>query len=64
MLLIWTWCHEFANRKHLKGPRIVSPINARIGPVRNHVALWVTAMAVPVFAFARFAEYIVYPPLT
>ncbi|MEO1534264.1 MAG: hypothetical protein AAFS11_01705 [Planctomycetota bacterium] len=64
MLLIWTWCHEFANRKHLKGPRIVSHINARVGPVRNHAALWVTAMAVPVFAFARFAEYIVYPPLT
>ena len=64
MLLIWTWAHEFANRKHLKGPRIVSHINARVGPLRNHAALWVTAMAVPVFAFARLAEYIVYPPLT
>ncbi|MEM8757186.1 MAG: hypothetical protein AAGF47_05315 [Planctomycetota bacterium] len=64
MLLIWTPLHEFANREHIKGPRIVSHINARVGPTRNHAALWVTAMAVPLFALVRIAEYIVYPPLT
>jgi hypothetical protein len=64
MLLIWTPLHELANREHVRGPRIVSHINARVGPVRNHAAVWITALAVPVFALVRFAEYVVYPPLT
>jgi hypothetical protein len=64
MVMAWTVLHEMANRKHLKGPRIVSNINARVGRVRNHAAVWATAMAVPVFAIVRLSEYIVYPPLT
>lgn len=64
MLLIWTPLHELANRAYVRGPRIVSHINARVGPVRNHAAVWTTALAVPVFALVRFAEYVVYPPLT
>ncbi len=63
-LLIWTVLHELFNRKHIKGPRIVSHINARVGSVRNHSAVWITALAVPVFWLLRVAEYVVYPPLT
>ena len=64
MVMVWTVLHEMANRKHLKGPRIVSNINRRVGRVRNHAAVWTTALAVPLFALVRMAEYIVYPPLT
>lgn len=64
MVMVWTVLHELANRKHLKGPRIVSNINRRVGRVRNHAAVWTTALAVPLFALVRLAEYIVYPPLT
>ncbi|MGP1272233.1 MAG: hypothetical protein ACTS22_02765 [Phycisphaerales bacterium] len=64
MVMVWTVLHELANRRHLRGPRIVSNINARVGRFRNHAAVWTTALAVPVFAIVRFAEYVVYPPLT
>lgn len=64
MVMVWTVLHEMANRKHLKGPRIVSNINARVGRFRNHAAVWTTALAVPLFALVRLAEYVVYPPLT
>ncbi len=63
-LLIWTVLHELTHLKHVKGPRIVGHINARVGRVRNHAAVWTTALAVPVFWFLRVAEYVVYPPLT
>lgn len=61
---VWTVLHELANRKHLKGPRIVHTLNRKVGRVRNHAAVWWTALAVPLFWFVRLAEYIVYPPLT
>lgn len=63
-VLIWTVAHELVHRKHVKGPRIVGHINARVGRVRNHAAVWTTALAVPVFWLLRVAEYVVYPPLT
>ncbi len=63
-VMVWTVCHEIANRKHLKGPRIVHTLNRKVGRLRNHTAVWWTAWAVPVFWFIRVAEYLVYPPLT
>lgn len=62
-VMLWTVAHEFANRKHLKGPRIVHTLNRKVGRVRNHTAVWWTAWAVPVFWVIRVAEYFVYPPL-
>ena len=66
MIAVRVWCrvHEFAHRKALRGPRLVKQINQTVGPVRGHVAVWWTALAVPVFAIVRVAEVIVYPPLT
>ena len=61
---VWTVLHELANRKHCKGPRIVHALNRKVGRVRNHAAVWWTALAVPLFWFVRLAQYIVYPPLT
>ncbi|HZW10750.1 MAG TPA: hypothetical protein VFF69_12670 [Phycisphaerales bacterium] len=62
-VVIWTVLHELANRKHVKGPRIVHTINRKVGRLRNHTAVWWTAWAVPLFWIIRLAEYFVYPPL-
>lgn len=63
-VMAWTPLHEIANRRALKGPRIVLVLNRKVGRVRNHAAVWWTALAVPVFWIVRVAEYVVYPPLT
>ena len=63
-VLSWTVLHELANRRHMRGPRIVKVINREVGRVRNHAATWVTAIVTPVFWVIRVAELVVYPPLT
>ncbi len=60
----WTVLHELAHREAVKGPRIVTALNKHVGPLRNHTAVWWTALAVPIFFIVRVGEYIVYPPLT
>ena len=63
-LILWSELHLLAHPKVRKGPRIVKSLNRAVGPLRNNVALWWTATAVPVFTIIRITEYIVYPPLT
>jgi len=63
-VLIWTPLHELAHPAARRGPRIVHALNRSVGRVRNHAAVWITALAVPVFAIVRLAELVVYPPLT
>lgn len=63
-LFIWTWLHELAHPAARKGPRIVHTLNRTVGRWRNHTAVWITALAVPVFWVIRVAEWVVYPPLT
>ncbi|MCR9218052.1 MAG: hypothetical protein NXI14_12745 [bacterium] len=63
-LQLWVWAHELAHPKARKGPRIVKSLNKVIGRWRNHLALWVTALAVPLFWIVRLVEIVVYPPLT
>jgi hypothetical protein len=63
-LLIWTRLHELAHPAARKGPRIVHTLNRSVGRWRNHTAVWITALAVPLFWLVRLAEWIVYPPLT
>lgn len=62
-VLIWTAVHEIFHPKAMRGPRIVKVINSKVGPLRNHAAVWTTALCVPVFWIVRLAEYVVYPPL-
>lgn len=59
----WSLLHEMAHREAVKGPRITKVLNARVGWLRNHTALWVTTLAVPMFWMVRVAEWLVYPPL-
>jgi len=60
-LQTWIFLHELIHRRHVKGPRIVKFINRRFGRWRNHFALWVTIIGVPVLAVIRFAQVVGYP---
>lgn len=62
-LWVWSFCHERSHADAARGPRIVKVLNARVGRFRNHIAVWITALAVPMFWLVRLAEWIVYPPL-
>lgn len=62
-LILWCWYHELSHRQAAKGPRIVKYLNRRVGRVRNHLALWITAIAYPIFWGVRFGEVFVYPML-
>ncbi len=64
VLLGWCRLHELANREVLGGPRLVKSLNRAVGPWRNYLAVYWTALAVPVFTIVRLAEYLVYPLLT
>lgn len=64
-LILWTILHELRHRARTRNrPRIVTQLNHMVGPVQNFVAVYWTALAVPIFAFIRLGELIIYPPLT
>ncbi len=60
---LWVFFHEWACRKSTRGPRILKVLNAAVGPARNYTAVWITALAVPIFWAVRVAEWVIYPPL-
>jgi len=62
-LLLWQSLHEAFHRDAVKGPRIIKVINKKFGPARNFSALYVTALATPIFWMVRMAELTVYPLL-
>ncbi len=62
-LLVWTSWHELMHRQYADGPRIVKFIDKTVGSWRNHLALWVTLIALPGFWFIRIVEIIGYWPL-
>lgn len=62
-LHVWIFLHECVNAKVVKGPRILKVLNSRVGRFRNYSAVWITALAVPLFWFVRVAEWVIYPPL-
>lgn len=59
----WIAIHEAANRRAVRGPRIVKVINRLVGRWRNHTAIWATAVVTPLFSLVRLAEVAVYPVL-
>jgi hypothetical protein len=61
-LWIWIFAHESIHRKPTTN--IHGTLSRIVGGWRNHLAVWITALAIPVFWFVRFAQIIVYPPLT
>lgn len=62
-LFVWMRLHELAHKEAMQGPRLKRSMNRAVGPVRNAVAVWWTALAVPVFAVVRLAEIVIYPLL-
>jgi hypothetical protein len=63
-LVIWTIIHELIHIRSLKGPRILTTMNRKVGVVRNIFAAYWTALVVPLFFFTRLAEVFIYPVLT
>jgi len=65
VLACWCRVHEYAHREALRGrERIVTHLNRAVGPWRNVLSVYWTALAVPLFFFVRVTELLVYPPLT
>lgn len=62
-LLIWVLCHELAHRELLQQAKIHRTMSRIVGGWRNHLALWITLLAVPGFWVVRFTEIIAYPPV-
>jgi hypothetical protein len=60
---IWITLHEIAHWRAVRGPRIVTFINRAVGRWRNHAALWVTAISLPIFWLIRAAQIFLYPLL-
>jgi len=60
-VMIWTMLHGLAHPKARKGPRIFKVHNRLVGPLKHFIAVWITAVAVPVFIVIRIAELVVYP---
>lgn len=46
-----------------RGPKIRHALDRIVGPFRNHLGLWITIPALPVFVVIRAAELFVYPLL-
>lgn len=64
VLWIWILAHEFAHRNSKQKGQIFLTLSSIVGKWRNHLAVWITALAIPLFWVVRFTEVIVYPPLT
>ncbi len=60
---IWCFLHEMAHPAARKGPRIVKSLNRIVGRAPNHLALWATLIAVPVFWVVRLGQITAYPLL-
>jgi hypothetical protein len=63
-LIVWTILSELAHPEARKGPRIIKFNNYLVGPVRNMLAVYITAIVTPLFWFTRVAEIALYPALT
>ncbi|MBX3377367.1 MAG: hypothetical protein KF678_10245 [Phycisphaeraceae bacterium] len=62
-LLMWARLHEAMHPGTRKGPRIYPTLSRKVGPVRNHLAVWWTALVLPVFNLVRIAEIVLWPML-
>ncbi|MDJ0727961.1 MAG: hypothetical protein QNJ38_22905 [Prochloraceae cyanobacterium] len=63
-LWLWIFAHELTHREQWNQAKIHRTMSKIAGKWENHLAVWITTLAVPVFWFVRFAEILVYPPLT
>ncbi len=59
----WVFLHELAHPEAAKSPRIARFLSQKFGLWKHYLALWTTALSLPVFFVIRFAEVFIYPPL-
>jgi hypothetical protein len=62
-LSLWVMLHEAAHPRARRGPRIVTVINRTVGRAPNHLALWISLLALPGFLFIRISQILFYPPM-
>ncbi len=62
-IFVWVIIHELANHRAATGPRIGRFWNRRIGWWHNHLALWVSVVALPGLWVIRLTEIFGYPLL-
>ena len=60
-VMIWTFFHGLLHPAARRGPRIVTFLNALVGPWRNSLVVWVMLLVVPVFWIIRVSELVTYP---
>lgn len=63
VLASWVFLHEATHRRARRGPRIVKVLNRVVGRAPNHLALWISLLALPAFWVIRAGEVVLYPPL-
>ena len=64
MLWLWIAAHELLHYKTRAEPKIFPTLSRIVGTWQNHLAVWITLLALPCFWTVRFAEVVAYPPLT
>ncbi|MDA0771550.1 MAG: hypothetical protein O3C63_01270 [Cyanobacteria bacterium] len=62
MIYVFNFVHGQIIHKQ-KGDTVKDALNKVVGPLRNHLGLFVSLGAVPVFLILRFGEIVLYAPL-
>lgn len=63
-LWLWIITHELINYKSQPKTKIHHALSKIVGGWRNHLAVWITALAIPLFWLVRLTEVTIYPLLT
>ncbi len=63
-LWLWITIHESTHREQLRQANIHRSLGVIVGKWQNHLAVWITALAIPLFWLVRLTQIIVYPSLT
>lgn len=58
---VWVWGHQWVYRHQRPQVGINGYLSQRYGWWRNHLALWITALVLPVFFLIRLAQVLLYP---
>lgn len=60
-LFTWIGLHELTHPAGRQGPRIFRVLDGIVGTVRNHTALWITILGVPLLWLVRVHQLVFYP---
>jgi hypothetical protein len=60
-LFTWIALHELTHPAQRRGPRIYKVLDRVIGAFRNHTALWITILGVPLLWLVRVHQVVFYP---